>query len=154
MPEDKKPEKFDEAIMLQNGVRIDLLEPIQELVKRESIGELDDVSRELFNRSPRADDPGYCGLEPFTTGPWDPYLPNACTPHDQDMQSQKDGKLLRSPFNTAGRFIKNSAIVAAKGLYAVVAFPVYVIIGAIGGLILGNSRLTKEDVEKLHPDGE
>jgi hypothetical protein len=75
-----------------------------------------------------------CGVAPFETGAWDPYTPTACAPHDAEYDELIQGqKTDETNLETQLDFVKNASIVAAKGLYAVVAFPVYVTVGAIGG---------------------
>jgi hypothetical protein len=81
------------------------------------------------------DDPGYCGLAPLETGDWDPYHTEACYPHDKHFNDLKAGTAKQSTWVTARKFAVNSSIVFARSLYGVVAFPLYLVIGAIGGAL-------------------
>lgn len=83
-------------------------------------------------------DPGYPGLKPFETGKWDPFWEDA-KPHDRAFNILKtnldyaDNHL--SGIKVTGDFASGVINTMAKGAYAVVAGPVYLILGAGYGLI-------------------
>ena len=82
------------------------------------------------------DDPGFCGMAPLQTGKWDPFWKSACQNHDKAYNSLKlglnngDGGL-----EVFGQFVSNIGLEMAKGAYAVVAGPFYILIGGVGGLL-------------------
>lgn len=80
-------------------------------------------------------DPGYCGLDPETTGKYDPYWKDACEKHDGDFQNLIDGKPHPSLLEVSGDWVVNTTKVALKGVYAAATFPVYFLGGLIGGAI-------------------
>lgn len=75
-----------------------------------------------------------CGVTILETGEWDPYAVTTCAPHDAEYNPLLTGdKPDKTNAQTQIEFVKNASIVAAKGLYAVVMYPFYVIIGGLGG---------------------
>lgn len=83
----------------------------------------------------KKDDPGYIGLDPFTTGKYDPYWRDAGKPHDKDFQNRKDGKEHPPLLAVSGDWVVNTTKVAIKGVYAVATYPVYLTVGLIAGAI-------------------
>lgn len=87
-------------------------------------------------------DEGYPGLEPFTTGAWDPFWKDEAKNHDKAFAAKKTGYEGKTNGEVAGDFIKGVSIKMVKGAYAVVAGPLYILIGGIGGMFrwmtLGN----------------
>lgn len=88
------------------------------------------------------------GLGPFHTGDWDPF-DEAAKAHDDAMQRQIDGLPHDRPITYTGKFIRDVAITTAKGVYAVIFGIPYAVIGGIVGLIRGNSRLTREEIDRI-----
>lgn len=75
-----------------------------------------------------------CGVAPFETGEWDPYAVTSCAPHDEEYNPLLTGdRPDKTNVQTQIDFVKNATVTAAKGLYAVVTYPVYVLVGAVGG---------------------
>lgn len=74
----------------------------------------------------------FCGLEPYTTGEWDPfYQSGACTRHDMNQVERK------AAISTAARFAydaMNTAVInTARAVYSVAFVIPYIAIGGIGG---------------------
>lgn len=89
-----------------------------------------------------------CGLKPFTTWEGDPFN-ESCAEHDSVMQDQIDGLPHDRPIAYTGKFIRDVAVTTAKGLYAVIFGIPYALVGGIVGLIRGNSRLTREEIDRI-----
>jgi hypothetical protein len=87
------------------------------------------------------------GLGPIHTGSWDPFLADAQA-HDDEMQKQIDGLPHDRPIHYTAKFVRNVAITTAKGVYAVIFGIPYAVVGGIVGLIRGNSRLTREEIDR------
>lgn len=81
------------------------------------------------------DDPAYCGLDPVTTGPWDPFWKRTCKPHDTAFAALKTGYKGNSPFKVFGSFVGSTLETMAQGAYALAAGPAYILIGGVGGLL-------------------
>lgn len=79
----------------------------------------------------------FCGPIGATTGTWDPYYKNSCSPHDHAFMRLKLGHLLPGESNASvnANFAKETTVTALKGLYAFVTFPFYLIAGAGIGMI-------------------
>lgn len=88
------------------------------------------------------------GLGPIHTGDWDPFT-DAASKHDDAMQKQIDGLPHDRPISYTGKFIRDVAVTTAKGVYAVIFGLPYALVGGVVGLIRGNSRLTKEEIDKI-----
>lgn len=78
-------------------------------------------------------DPNHCGLDPLTTGKWDPFFNSgACSDHDLNMSEER-----KSPLGTALEFtvdaLNTATINVAKAVYSVTFVVPYVVVGAIGG---------------------
>lgn len=80
-------------------------------------------------------DPGYCGLDPITSGKYDPFYQDACSKHDADFTNKIDGKPHPTLLAINGDWIVNTTKVALKGAYAVTTFPLYLVGGLIGGTV-------------------
>lgn len=79
-------------------------------------------------------DENLCGLEPFTTGKWDPFFESkACVRHDMNQTERK------AAISTAARFAydaMNTAVInTAKAVYSVAFVIPYIAIGGIGGYV-------------------
>lgn len=81
-------------------------------------------------------DKDYCGLNPISTGKYDPYWQEVCKKHDQDFTRKIEGLKHPSLAEINGDWIVNTTKVAIKGAYAVASYPLYL----FGGLILGSAR--------------
>ena len=79
-------------------------------------------------------DKGYCGLG-VETGKEDPYWKGACRSHDEAFNELKANMRHDNGLNVTGRFLRDSTSVFLKSIYGVVAFPVYLLVGGLGGLI-------------------
>lgn len=84
-----------------------------------------------------AADPGYCGLAPAETGPWDPYWRDGdCPDHDKGFDKKIDGdKDAPTDLEVTQKFIEGSTGTMLRGVYAVLGYVPYVLIGGIGGAI-------------------
>lgn len=97
------------------------------------------------------DDPRHCGLDPLTTGDWDPFQ-EECYVHDGEFNALKDGNPKHSSFVVARNFIEGVAKTAAKGAYAVIFAVPYALIGGIGGMFRWKQlelRNEREDKNEL-----
>lgn len=83
---------------------------------------------------PLDNDPDYCGLGKITTGPNDPYWQDACVPHDQEFSKFKQGMKHKTNGEVAFGWTINTTKVALKGAYAVATYPLYLLIGGLGGV--------------------
>jgi len=88
------------------------------------------------------------GIGGFYTGDFDPFQA-AAQAHDDAMQLQIDGLPHDRPITYTGKFIRDVAVATAKGVYAVIFGIPYALVGGIVGLIRGNSRLTREEIDKI-----
>lgn len=88
------------------------------------------------------------GLGGIHTGDWDPF-DEAAKAHDDAQQMQIDGLPHARPIVYTGDFIRDVAVTTAKGAYAVIFGIPYAVIGGIVGLIRGNSRLTRDEIDRI-----
>lgn len=77
-----------------------------------------------------------CGVAPFETGPWDPYTNIVCHPHDAIFDELVEGhKTDLTNFQTIMQLFRNCLYVLIQSIYAIVTFPLYVVIGGVGGYL-------------------
>lgn len=77
-----------------------------------------------------------CGAKGFKTGEWDPfYRAGDCTKHDLEYQKLLDGLPHDPPWEVTKDFLTHITRTAARGLFSVVAYPFYAIIGGVGGYV-------------------
>lgn len=90
-------------------------------------------------------DNGYCGLEPFETGDWDPFHKRACKPHDQAFNRLQAGYASSTEGNlgTFANFSKAVLITMAESAYALLAGIPYIIVGGVGGIVRWRSLENK-----------
>lgn len=99
------------------------------------------------------EDPDYCGLEPFTTGPWDLYWKRFCAPHDKAFQALKDKHPEAGNLKTAALGMLAIGQVVGLSALAIVTAPLYAVIGVLGGMgrwkqieiQTGQNKITMED---------
>ena len=79
-------------------------------------------------------DPGYCGLDPLTTGPEDPFWRDGvCQSHDKEYEELKVGNPDQSNWVTQRNLATGILGTMARGVYSIVAGPVYLVVGVLGG---------------------
>lgn len=98
-----------------------------------------------FMKEKKEVDPDYCGLDPFTTGPTDPFWKEACVPHDQADQAIMDGKPTETPLQSFRKFVVNLTKVTLKrpSVRTIAGWPLYVLIGGFGGILRQQQLLDK-----------
>lgn len=94
-------------------------------------------------------DPGFCGLDPLTTGKRDPYWPR-CKAHDVHYEKLKAASPDKSNMQVQAEFAKGVLSTAASGLYAFLTAPIYLVIGCIGGM----ARWTQLEYRNMKARGE
>lgn len=89
----------------------------------------------------------YCGLEPLETGEQDPYWRDGvCKQHDERFIKHS-----RSTWIVTRDFAIGATKTMLRGLWAVVGYPAYLLIGGLGGAI----RYATKKVDKHDsPDGD
>lgn len=111
---------------------------------------------ESIKLSPQAlddSDPGYCGLDPLTTGPNDPWWKIACQPHDAAF----DKLIATGQGSDAGTFLTFTGNIIdgmAKGLYMLISGPIYWTVGGIGGLFRWSMVVPKDKIKPDSVDSE
>jgi len=97
-------------------------------------------------------DPDYCGLGKLVTGEHDPFWETSCKPHDKAFQDWKDGKPSKGLVRTTADWAVNCTKVFARGVWAVVGFPFYLIGGGLGGML--RWRFIRPEIKQDKPGGE
>lgn len=97
-------------------------------------------------------DPNYCGLEPITTGPNDPWWKRkVCQTHDKAYQKLKDNE-----WRVFGRFALDIGKGMLDGAIMLITGIPYLLIGGLGGVVryqqLKRRRKLKEQNDNLPPD--
>jgi len=92
----------------------------------------------LFARGIQSEEARYmndqCGAKGFKTGAWDPfYRAGDCTKHDAEYEKLLAGLPHDPPWTVTKDFLTHITRTAARGLFAVIAYLPYAIIGGVGG---------------------
>ena len=75
-----------------------------------------------------------CGAKGIETPNWDPYHTSGdCPRHDAEFEKVLEGVEHKSAWVTARDFIGGSTKTMLKGMYAVAVYPIYILIGGVGG---------------------
>ena len=104
-------------------------------------------------------DPGYCGLDPLTTGPKDPFWKSSCQPHDAAFQAIIDGDGNIKPLPTFVKFASalTKTMIKAPSLWTVGLYLPYLVIGGLGGIVRQQellNRLYGPDKDKRLYEGD
>lgn len=109
------------------------------------------------------EDPGYCGIGKYETGPKDPFWWRLCRPHDKKFIKLLETKISSGEWVTHRDFFKTSLLMGisstAKLIYSptwddlriATTWPFYFVFGGIGGMVrwrqLVNRLRSKEELE-------
>lgn len=75
-----------------------------------------------------------CGAKGVATPNWDPYYKSGdCPKHDAEYEKILAGQKHDSAWVTTRDFITGASRTMLKGAYAVVAYPIYVLVGGVVG---------------------
>lgn len=103
----------------------------------------------------KKDDPNHCGLEPFTTGPHDPYV-EQCGQHDDAFIAERQAEYASEPWKAAGKLALGSTIVMLKGIWAIAQYPFMLGIGVLGGVLrwaqIDNAKKRRPDKASRWPE--